>query len=299
MSTYKKLNKQDAYITTYTARKSWAITGSDFSSYGIDTFTATGSYLSSLQQLYYPTKHLGEIISHSYDYYNQTTLHFSSSRNLNVGSIVYSIPRDLFGTHLEPGIGLTAGISGIQQALYVNNLYWSSSYIDEPVVVDAIDAITFADDGEGNLFVIGSSPRQYVGDVIYSHGIVVVTDQDYINLLQNKPIDFITFQSNQPIYTHNYHCRVRESEYNFTQNPSAISSSLKIVYDSDSNLYSTSSNVTDGVIKSNLTGSEFQPYITTVGLYNDVNQLIAVGKLSQPVPKSANTDMTFVVKIDI
>jgi hypothetical protein len=299
MSTYKRLNKQDAYITTYTARKSWAVTGSDFISYGITTHTATGSYLNSLQQLYYPNKQSGEIISHSYDYYNQTTLAFSSSRNLTTGSIIYSIPRDLFGTHLQPGVGLTAGLSGLQQTLYVESLYWSSSYVDEITAIGTVDAITFADDGEGNLFVVGSSPRRYIGDAIYSHGMLIITDQEYLDLLQSKPIDFITFQSNQPIYTHNYHCKAKESDYNFTQNPSAISSSLKATYDSSGDLYSASISVSDGYIKANLTGSEFQPYITTVGLYNDANQLIAVGKLSQPVPKSGNTDMTFVVKIDI
>jgi ELWxxDGT repeat protein len=46
------------------------------------------------------------------------------------------------------------------------------------------------------------------------------------------------------------------------------------------------------------TGSYFQPYVTTIGLYNDANELVAVGKLAQPVPKSRYTDMTFVVKFD-
>ena len=299
MSTYKKLNKQDAYITTYTARKSWAVSGSDFASYGIGTFVATGSYLNSLQQLYYPTKQSGEIASHSYDYYNQTTLHFSQSRVLHTGSIIYSIPRELFGTHIQPGVSLTVGINEIQQALYVSNSYWNVDYISENIDINVVGAITFADDGEGNLYVIGSSPKKYIGDVIYSHGMVIVTDLEYIDLLQQKSIDFITFQSNQPIYTHNYHCKIRESECNFTQNISAVSSSYKTVYDSMGDLYLTSSNISDGVINNKLTGSEFQPYITTVGLYNNANQLIAVGKLSQPVPKSANTDMTFIVKIDI
>ena len=44
---------------------------------------------------------------------------------------------------------------------------------------------------------------------------------------------------------------------------------------------------------------EFTPYITTLGLYNDANELIATAKTGVPIPKSANIDMTFVVKIDI
>ena len=49
----------------------------------------------------------------------------------------------------------------------------------------------------------------------------------------------------------------------------------------------------------NLTGSLYSPYITSVGLYNDANELIAVAKTGRPIPKTQNTDMTFVVKIDI
>jgi len=67
---------------------------------------------------------------------------------------------------------------------------------------------------------------------------------------------------------------------NFTYNPSAVTGS-------------------DGVIAPYVTGSAFSPYITTVGLYNDANQLVAVAKTGRPVPKPVNTDMTLVVKIDL
>ena len=60
-----------------------------------------------------------------------------------------------------------------------------------------------------------------------------------------------------------------------------------------------SGSIIKGERNDNITGSAFQPYITTVGLYNDANELIAVGKMAQPVPKPANTEMTIIVKIDI
>jgi len=47
-----------------------------------------------------------------------------------------------------------------------------------------------------------------------------------------------------------------------------------------------------------LTGSYFSPYVTTIGLYNEAYQLVAVGKLSQPIPISLYVDTTFVVNID-
>ncbi len=56
---------------------------------------------------------------------------------------------------------------------------------------------------------------------------------------------------------------------------------------------------TDNRLKDNVSGSSFQPYITSVGLYNDGNELIAVGKLSQPLTKPADTELTIQVKLDI
>ena len=46
------------------------------------------------------------------------------------------------------------------------------------------------------------------------------------------------------------------------------------------------------------TGSYFSPYVTTIGLYNESYQLVAVGKLAQPIPISLYTDTTFVVNFD-
>ena len=47
-----------------------------------------------------------------------------------------------------------------------------------------------------------------------------------------------------------------------------------------------------------MTGSYFEPYVTTVGLYNERQQLLAVGKLSQPLPLSSTTDTTILINID-
>lgn len=273
MGAYKKLNKQDAYITTYVAHKQWTIPRSQYSTYGITATLADESYRSSLSQLYYPSKSLENIVSHSFDYYPQTTLYNLESRNLTGDASFVSIPRALYGTGIKPGVVL--GFYGKLKSKFVNR--------------------TILDDLEGNLYILGSSPRLYVGDIIYTHGIAVITKGEYVY----GSISSVAFKSSQPIYTYNYHCKLRESEYNYTYNPSALSGSIKTIYDSTGNVYSTTGSVNDGALKNNVTGSSFQPYITTVGLYNDANELIAVGKMSQPVPKPANTEMTIVVKIDI
>lgn len=343
MNTYKKLNKQDAYITTYAAHKYWAVTGSDFISYGITGAVAGSGYtLENLQQLYYkPKTSDGGIISHSFDLYDQTTLFYSSSRTLTTGSRVISIPRQMYGTAIKPG---TFKLSFVNAQHLIGGFepdFAKEGYLQDtptvffqkangdivigpppPLPILTVNTpYTFIDDAEGGLFVSGGTAAR-VGDIIYPHGMAIITNPLYhpiVNGVFNNPAPLRTvtmsFQNTQPIFTHNYHCKIRESEFNYTYNPSAVSSSLQTVY---SNLgyaegyyeynYSTGdydsfkptvSNISDGVIKSNLRVGGFQPYITTVGLYNDANQLIAVGKLSRPVPKSANTEMTIIVKIDI
>lgn len=82
------------------------------------------------------------------------------------------------------------------------------------------------------------------------------------------------------IYQNEVRCRVNENDFNYTVNPSA-------------NKAGTSGSYIDAV-----TGSDFHPYATTVGLYNDRDELLVVGKLSTPYPVPENTDMTFVVRWD-
>ena len=357
MSAYKKLNKQDAYITTYTARKSWAVSGSEYDANNIETLIGVSgssnyyfpadeiqsiSYkrliFQSVNQLYYSLFQSGSITATgSYDNFLQSSF-TSGSRNIHSYIGVYSLPRDIVGTHIEPfslEIVPEAGISSSyvlpsyanenSEDDYVEdffNIYGStpnacdlnnSDYISDegdyvqetPVAggeyLDLPDGYssTIVDDGEGNLYLKCSEPKIYVGNVIYPHGQIIITDEIIVDYLMNYVDGTLRWKSNQPIYTHNYHCRVRESEFNYTFNPSAISSSIRTSYYNDGTEYSTTSATSTGDLKNNVTGSDFQPYITTVGLYNDANELIAVGKLGQAVPKSANTDMTFIVKIDI
>lgn len=292
MSTYKKLNKQDAYITTYTAQKTWAVQVSEFPAYGITTQIATGSYLNSLQQLYYPAYVSGAIPSHSFNYSYQTSIP-SSNRNLTTGSLIFSIPREVYGTHIQPGLVIDFSLGGTLDINYVLPNYWSEDYIE------GVQNTRLRDDGEGSIYVEGTDPRQYVGDIIYNQGMVILTDSTYIEEAKFNSGMQLVWKSNQPIYTHNYHCKLRDVEYSHTYNPTAMSSSIVTVYDNEGNTYSTMFRERNGQLTDKVMVSEFQPYITTVGLYNDTNELIAVGKLSQPVPKSRNTEMTIIVKIDI
>lgn len=304
MGAWKKLNQQDAFVTQYNAKKYWRIEENDLTSTDVETYLANtssileyypdsadldnGEYSSltyrSINHLYY--KQLDNVVgsllaSSSFDN------HFESyktqeARFLGDQALVYSIPRTKFGTHIEPGTLVLDKPFGYVAVGY---------YIPDGYVYSGLRGIY--DNGEGILywdnrnFALGTDEElvpegTIVGNVIYSHGIVIITEPGLISYLiteKNREVS-IDFKSNLPIYTANYNIKLSDYEYNFTQNPSAISGS-------------------DNSLKSNVTGSSFQPYITTVGLYNDVNELIAVGKLSQPLPKSRHTETTIQVKLNI
>jgi hypothetical protein len=89
-----------------------------------------------------------------------------------------------------------------------------------------------------------------------------------------------SFSSSLTIYESQYKCTISENEFNFTLNPSAISSSI------------------DGAVYNFVTASYFNPYVTTVGLYDENQNLLAIGKLSQPLPTSPTTDTTILINID-
>ncbi len=109
------------------------------------------------------------------------------------------------------------------------------------------------------------------------------------------PPDFnISFQNEVIVYEQNVICHVKDNEFNLSYNPTLLQDNLF----SGSNFKSQSLNTPLPQIKNFATASYFEPYVTTIGLYNEQNDLLAVAKLSQAIPISQNTDMTFIVKYD-
>jgi len=88
-----------------------------------------------------------------------------------------------------------------------------------------------------------------------------------------------SLNSNETITSDFVFCRARNAEFNYTENPSFISGSTGAV------LY-------DLFINSPIT------YITTVGMYNDSNELLAVAKLSKPLKKDFTKEALIRVKLD-
>jgi len=83
----------------------------------------------------------------------------------------------------------------------------------------------------------------------------------------------------EQIKSSHYFCRVKSDQYNYSQNPT----------------YYTGSNAE---LKNSTFVQDPKAYITTVGLYNNKNELLAVAKLSQPLLKSKDREAVIKVRLD-
>lgn len=154
------------------------------------------------------------------------------------------------------------------------------------IVINSENNITdfIYDDLEGNLLI--SENQAYTnGQIFYPHGMVVITNGPYnalgrsVNNTQSL-LDTLTlsFTSSLTIYENQYKCTINANEFNYSQNPTLLR---------ENNEYYGFA-----------TGSIFTPYITTVGLYDGDHNLLAIGKLSKPIPKSNYIDTTIIINFD-
>ena len=98
------------------------------------------------------------------------------------------------------------------------------------------------------------------------------------NIATSDPYGFLARNSEKVTSTH-YFVRVKNAEYNFSNNPSYVTGSV-------------------GQIAQTTFVGDPKTYITTVGLYNDRQELLAVAKLSKPLLKSFQREALIRVKLD-
>jgi len=91
-------------------------------------------------------------------------------------------------------------------------------------------------------------------------------------------IQNISFNNTTEINSTIYFCRVPHNTYNYSSNPTYLSSSTIRVKSVN----------TDTPVS----------YITTIGLYSSSNELLAVAKLSEPLKKDPNNELTLRVRLD-
>ena len=237
---------------------------------------STASFLNykSVEQLYYQD-YVSSSVNLSASYANnwqQSTAasgtfdddyrYFPTASNASVW--IVSIPRSVYG-----------------QQIARKSFYMSGSTLDGVQLRNW----QIIDDGNGNLVEVSSGTviNQRVGNIFYAQGMAIITSQapEFGSLMFDSAYNTrLDITSELTMYQNEVRCLVNENDFNYTLNPSAIQSG------------------TSGSYINAITGSDFDPYSTTIGLYNDANELLVVGKLSRPYRMPPNTDLTFVVKWD-
>ena len=162
----------------------------------------------------------------------------------------------------------------------------SGSSRDLPLSSETYNDATDALEGPLGLDWIEAGPATGIDSRIYITGFDNDgTNSDVIHEyhISKSAIHQIKFQGTHLIYEHEYQCSVDEGEYNDTYNITA----RKIKSSDEEDMADFA------------TGSLFKPYVTTIGLYNEADELLVVGKLASPIRMSDETDTTFVVRWDV
>lgn len=96
--------------------------------------------------------------------------------------------------------------------------------------------------------------------------------------LRNR-IKTLSFNNTTELNSTIYFCRASHNEFNYSSNPTYLSGSKIVVKNDD---------ITKPV----------RSYMTTVGLYSADNELLAVAKLSEPLKKTSENEITLRVRLD-
>ena len=97
------------------------------------------------------------------------------------------------------------------------------------------------------------------------------------NAIRNR-IYNLSFNNSTELNSSIYFCRINHNDFNYSSNPTYLSGSKLRV--------------------KNSTVDNPVTYLTTIGLYSADNELMAVAKLSEPIKKTPETELTFRVRLD-
>jgi hypothetical protein len=206
-------------------------------------------------------------------------------RNLEDQFALFSIPQKYYGEGIKPGsLTLTTG------------------------------SVTYTDDGFSNLIDSASNVK---GNIFYDRGFVIATKD--IQSGSSFTDYSLQYRSTKTIYENEIFISVLESEFNVSTNPTAL---VGETYDTESvnytyKNYDGSTGVTtinyynlnyarinplfweyDFSASNDPTGSYLAPYITTIGLYDNEMNMVAVAKLPQPIKSLPDYPLNFIIRFD-
>lgn len=231
--------------------------------------------------------------------------------------------RESYASTDERVIGDTIGVLSIPQQYYGEGVKIGSLQVE-------YGTLDLTDDGNSNLIDSASNVK---GNIFYDRGLIVLTD----GIIDGSTLSSfdISYRSTMTIYENEIFLSVNENEFNVSQNPTAvhevggikntisitkpgsrlidqeyISQSIyqpgsKYIKDKSHPIISSIDGVSVGSFddyevsgSTDQTGSYLAPFITTIGLYDDENNMVCVAKLPQPIKSLPDYPVNFIVRFD-
>jgi len=182
------------------------------------------------------------------------------------------------------------------------------------VLEDEQLARTYTDDGYSNLIDSGSNIK---GNIFYDRGLIVVAK----DIVSGSVLSQFTlnFRSTKTIYENEIFLSVLENEFNTSQNPSAVTETDGVInthivqrpgsirngdlvtasfYNAGTKIINDEFAYYEDNVSLDPTGSFLAPYITTIGLYDNELNMVAVAKLPQPIKSTPDYPVNFIVRFD-
>jgi len=172
---------------------------------------------------------------------------------------------------------------------------------------------TYTDDGYSNL----KYGNQIKGNIFYDRGLVVVAK----DIVSGSVLSQFTlnFRSTKTIYENEIFISVLENEFNYSQNPTAVVEDGGVVntytvqrpgsirpddlvtksfYNAGTKIINEQFGYYEDYVSLDPTGSFLAPYITTIGLYDNELNMVAVAKLPQPIKSTPDYPVNFIIRFD-
>lgn len=160
----------------------------------------------------------------------------------------------------------TQHVSGVINAMNANG--GDSNLVNGTMVIGGDDS--------------GNKDAKYIPDLLVSASLDNIIDHLASTRFQSGSLTAMTFQNNTIINSALYFCRAPADAYNYSSNPTFVNNEGRIRV------------IEDG---QNATQRSFT-FPTTIGLHDSQGNLLAVAKLSRPVEKNDERDITFRVRLD-
>jgi hypothetical protein len=240
-------------------------------------------------------------------------LQSGSIGELKISNGVDTFALEVLDSSMGVGIDVESGVS--------NFIYVSVSDTITLVDIDfELETVEFLEEFQ---FEGTDLASQIHGNVFYDDGLIVLTTQN------TEPTSYsLNFRSTHTIYETEILVSADTGEFNYSQNPSAVDVTLSGSYDFETTAIPNVQSAKTVKIKEVLdikqkqifsgsvgssegswndyynnaltdpTGSYLTPYITTIGLYDDDDNLLVVAKLPKPIKNLPDYNVNFLVRFD-